>query len=171
MRLFATCAQTLATLYSLANGDSIVPVLEAVSWADGWLGYIYLYTYISLVIFVIVNVFLVIVQQTYEDVVRRQEEEEGVENDMGGGEEVDGGREGRREGQEEQETKAGEKKTNAASKTVHVSVVHVPGYNGSRARARSCVIPPLPRQFGEKESVRIARNGTEFDDMLKYINR
>ena len=171
VRLFATCAQTLATLYSLANGDSIVPVLEAVSWADGWLGYIYLYTYISLVIFVIVNVFLVIVQQTYEDVVRRQEEEEGVENDMGGGEEVDGGREGRREGQEEQETKAGEKKTNAASKTVHVSVVHVPGDNGSRARARSCVIPPLPRQFGEKESVRIARNGTEFDDMLKYINR
>ena len=67
LRLFETCSATLSTLFCIANGDSMVNIFEAVYWSDGWLGYVYLYSWCSLVIFVIVNIFLVIVQQTYED--------------------------------------------------------------------------------------------------------
>ena len=180
VRLFATCAQTLVTLYSLANGDSMVNVFEAVWWSDGWLGYIYLYSYISLIIFVVVNIFLVIVQQTYEDIVKSQDEAEEME-------EI--------EEQQEQHTRAGgeTKMKNNSSNPIAVAKTTLDEGSGdgsanrsttrpnsvpnrrrsdgnTRARASSLVVPPLPGAlFDKKDRMRIARSGTEYDDMLKYI--
>jgi hypothetical protein len=79
LRLFETCSATLSTLFCIANGDSMVNIFEAVYWSDGWLGYVYLYSWCSLVIFVIVNIFLVIVQQTYEDIIRHSCHEENID--------------------------------------------------------------------------------------------
>merc|ERR1711871_1638827 len=43
-------------------------IFEAAWWARGPIGYLYLFTWCSIVIFVIVNVFLVIVQDAYENI-------------------------------------------------------------------------------------------------------
>jgi len=78
-RLFASYSATFSTLFCISNGDSMVNIFEAVYYSDGWLGYAYLYIWSSLVIFVIVNIFLVIVQQTYEDISECQRQEQAAE--------------------------------------------------------------------------------------------
>jgi hypothetical protein len=67
LRMFQDVGTSFATLFCIANGDSMMNIFEAAWFARGWLGYLYLFTWSSIVIFVIVNVFLVIVQQTYEE--------------------------------------------------------------------------------------------------------
>ena len=78
-RLFASYSATFSTLFCISNGDSMINIFEAVYYSDGWLGYAYLYLWSSLVIFVIVNIFLVIVQQTYEDISECQRKEQAAE--------------------------------------------------------------------------------------------
>ena len=62
---FESISKTFITLFGLACGDSVVDVFFDIQLENPYLGPFYLYTYVPIAIFVILNIFLVIVQQTY----------------------------------------------------------------------------------------------------------
>ena len=69
--LFRDLLTSFVTLFCLSNGDAMIDVFDQVYEARGWLGEIYLITWCMVVIYVIVNVFLVIIQRSYEEISLR----------------------------------------------------------------------------------------------------
>ena len=70
--LFRDLISSFVTLFCIANGDAMIDVFTSVYESRGVLGEFYLFTWCSIVIYVVVNVFLVIIQMTYEEIWYRQ---------------------------------------------------------------------------------------------------
>ena len=178
-------SQTLATLFCIANGDSMVNIFEAVAWSDGWAGYVYLYSWCSLVIFVIVNIFLVIVQQTYEDIAHHDKKvlnhTELQNTDKIGNEnledletQIDGAN--MDESFEEKSSQSPESSRSRSStlpeSTSGVSAFTLKQKTMSRTFSTRSIIPPLPRVRGTAVSFSATPRtmpGTEFDNLITFI--
>jgi hypothetical protein len=75
IRLFSDMSRAMMTLFCTAHGDSLISVFDAVWWSHGLLGYIYLYIWISLVIFVVLNILLTIIIASYDDIMKEKKNE------------------------------------------------------------------------------------------------
>jgi hypothetical protein len=190
---FESLSQTLATLFCIANGDSMVNIFEAVYWSDGWVGYLYLYSWCSLVIFVIVNIFLVIVQQTYEDIAHHDENvlnsSELLNTDEIGNEnledleiQIDGANMDKNfEEKSSQRPESNRSRSSSLPESTISSLSEsTSGVSASRLKQKSMVrtfstrsiIPPLPRVRGATLSFSATprtMKGTEFDHLITFI--
>ena len=79
LRLFSDMSRAMMTLFCTAHGDSLVSVFDAVWWTHGIIGYIYLYIWISLVIFVVLNILLTIIIASYDKImIEKKNEKNGI---------------------------------------------------------------------------------------------
>jgi hypothetical protein len=63
--LFSTCGHTLRTLWSLLNGDNMHAILTAAQSINVWVAHIYMYSFIGLTIYVVLNIILATTQEAY----------------------------------------------------------------------------------------------------------
>jgi hypothetical protein len=73
IRLFSDISRAMMTLFCLSHGDSMINVFDAVWWSHGWIGYVYLYIWVSLVICVVLNILLTIIIASYDDIMQPKE--------------------------------------------------------------------------------------------------
>ncbi|ETO17267.1 hypothetical protein RFI_20065, partial [Reticulomyxa filosa] len=78
--LFSTIDEAAVTLFSLLNGDSIHDVFDAIYSASPIISRIYLYTFIALFIYAVLNIFIAIVEDAF--MASRQASEKELEEDL-----------------------------------------------------------------------------------------